>query len=77
MEARILYAEDDAIISSHVLKSLQEVGFHVDHTPSGPDAWELGNEGSHAAIILDLGLPGLDGMTMLKRWRKDGIRLRS
>ena len=57
MEARILYAEDDAIISSHVIKSLQEVGFHVDHTPSGPDAWELGNEGNHAAIILDLGLP--------------------
>jgi two-component system, OmpR family, response regulator len=74
MEARILYAEDDAIISSHVIKSLQDVGFYVDHTSSGPDAWELGNEGSHAAIILDLGLPGLDGMTMLKRWRKDGIR---
>lgn len=74
MEMRILYAEDDILISSHVIKALQDVGYNVDHTPSGPDAWEMGSEGEHAAIILDLGLPGLDGMTMLKRWRKDGIQ---
>ena len=48
-------------------------GYLVQCVHSGPEAWEAGAEEVHDAIILDLGLPGLDGLTILKRWRKDGI----
>jgi two-component system OmpR family response regulator len=70
---KLLFAEDDQAIAGHVISSLESAGFQIDHASTGPDAWELGSEGAHAAIILDLGLPGLDGLTILKRWRKDGL----
>ncbi len=70
---KLLLAEDDQAIAGHVMTSLEASGYSVDHANTGPDAWEMGLEGSHAAIILDLGLPGLDGLTILKRWRKDGL----
>jgi two-component system, OmpR family, response regulator len=70
---KLLLAEDDQAIAVHVIASLEASGYSVDHAGTGPDAWELGSDGSHAAIILDLGLPGLDGLTILKRWRKEGL----
>ncbi len=70
---KLLFAEDDMAIATHVIASLEGAGFTVEHAQTGPDAWELGADGTHSAIILDLGLPGLDGLTILKRWRKDGI----
>ena len=70
---QLLFAEDDPAIAVHVVAALEGAGFAVDLVQNGPDAWELGSDGSHCAIILDLGLPGLDGLTILKRWRKDGI----
>jgi two-component system, OmpR family, response regulator len=70
---RILFAEDEKAIADHVTSSLQDVGFEVHHVNNGPDAWELGSDGNFDAIILDLGLPGLDGMTLLKRWRREGL----
>lgn len=70
---KLLFAEDDPAIAGHVTSSLEAAGFAVELAKTGPDAWEIGQEGGHAAIILDLGLPGLDGLTILKRWRKDGM----
>ncbi len=70
---KLLFAEDDKAIAGHVTASLEAAGYFVEHASTGPDAWELGYEGSHSAIILDLGLPGLDGLTILKRWRKEGM----
>jgi two-component system, OmpR family, response regulator len=71
---KLLLAEDDPAIAGHVIAALEGAGFTVEHADTGPDAWELGSaDSTHSAIILDLGLPGLDGLTILKRWRKDGI----
>ncbi len=70
---RLLLVEDEKAIADHVTISLIDAGFDVQHVDNGPDAWELGGEGSFDAIVLDLGLPGLDGMTLLKRWRREGL----
>jgi DNA-binding response OmpR family regulator len=70
---RLLFAEDEQAIAIHVKTALADAGFEVVHVDNGPDAWELGSDGSFDAVILDLGLPGLDGMTLLKRWRREGM----
>ncbi|MBU1313373.1 MAG: response regulator transcription factor [Alphaproteobacteria bacterium] len=70
---RILLAEDDPNISGHVVEKLTREGYQVDVFPSGPDVWEEGETGDYSAIILDLGLPGMDGLSILKRWRGAGI----
>jgi two-component system, OmpR family, response regulator len=70
---RILLAEDDPNISGHVVEKLTREGYRVDVFPSGPDVWEEGESGDYSAIILDLGLPGMDGLSILKRWRGAGI----
>jgi two-component system, OmpR family, response regulator len=69
----LLLAEDEQAIANHVKSALTDAGFSVQHINNGPDAWELGSDGVFDAIILDLGLPGLDGMTLLKRWRREGV----
>lgn len=70
---RILVAEDDQSIATHVSEAMTACGYTVDHARTGPEAWEAGSEQSYDVILLDLGLPGLDGLTILKRWRKFGI----
>ena len=70
---RILLAEDDLNIAGHVRGKLEAEGYAVDMLAHGPDIWERGEDGGYAAIILDLGLPGLDGLSILKRWRHDGV----
>ena len=70
---RILLGEDDLNIASHVKALLESEGYVVDALATGPDILEQGETGSYAAIILDLGLPGLDGLSILKRWRQDGM----
>lgn len=70
---RILLAEDDRNIAAHVVTKLEAEGYGVDTLANGPDVWERGEQGAYAAIILDLGLPGLDGLSILKRWRRAGL----
>lgn len=69
---RILLVEDDPQISRSVSEALTDAGWTVDHTADGEDAWFRGDTEEYAAVILDLGLPGLDGLTVLRRWRKAG-----
>lgn len=70
---RILLAEDDQTIADHTRAKLELEGFLVDHRATGPDVWAEGETGDYAAIILDLGLPGMDGLSILKRWRAAGL----
>ena len=70
---RILLAEDDPNISGHVVEQLGREGYRVEVFASGPAVWEEGETGDYSAIILDLGLPGMDGLSILKRWRGAGI----
>lgn len=70
---RILLAEDDVTIADYTRSKLETEGFVVHHLASGPDVWAEGETGDYGAIILDLGLPGMDGLSILKRWRAAGV----
>ena len=52
--------------------ALEAAGFVVDSETNGEEGWFLGDTETYAAAILDLGLPGMDGLTVLKRWRAEG-----
>lgn len=69
---RILLAEDDDAIRRDVSQALEMAGYVVDSEANGEEAWFLGDTETYAAAILDLGLPGTDGLSVLKRWRKAG-----
>ena len=69
---RILVGEDDRRIAAPLATALTAAGFVAVQAHDGEDIWHLGETESFDAIILDLGLPSLDGLTVLKRWRKAG-----
>ena len=69
---RLLLVEDDRRIAADVGRALAAAGYVVDRESQGEEAWFRGDTEDYAAIILDLGLPGMDGLTVLKRWRASG-----
>jgi len=69
---RILVAEDDRRIAEALAAALKAAGFVAEVESDGEDVWHRGDTEDFDAIILDLGLPTLDGLTILKRWRKAG-----
>jgi DNA-binding response OmpR family regulator len=69
---RALVVEDDPDIGIDVENGLAEAGLVVDRISNGPDAWFAGDTEDYAIVVLDLGLPGLDGLTVLRRWRASG-----
>ncbi|CAG2132709.1 response regulator transcription factor [Cupriavidus numazuensis] len=66
---RILLVEDEPTLAGQVHASLAAAGYAVDMAADGLDAWHLGANEPYDAVILDLGLPRLDGLTVLRRWR--------
>ncbi len=66
---RALVVEDSPDVAQHVAEALTAAGFVVDHARDGDDAWYRGDTGEYDVVILDLGLPKLDGLSVLKRWR--------
>lgn len=70
---RILVVEDEIEIAKDIAECLNEAGFAVQTCDNGEDAWFLGSTEIYDAIILDLGLPRLDGLTVLSRWRAEEI----
>ncbi|WP_036289677.1 response regulator transcription factor [Methylosinus sp. PW1] len=69
---RVLLAEDDERIARNVSASLNEAGYVVDWEADGQEAWFKGDTEDYAAVILDLGLPSMDGLSILKKWRSGG-----
>lgn len=69
---RILLVEDDRRIAGDLRAALEASGYLVIAETDGEEAWFLGDTEDFAAVILDLGLPSMDGMTVLKRWRANG-----
>lgn len=68
---RILFAEDDPNIIRDVSETLTSAGYVVEHENNGTEVWFLGDTNDYAAVILDLGLPGMDGLSILKKWREN------
>jgi two-component system, OmpR family, response regulator len=71
---RVLIAEDESTVSSAVARAVAQAGFVPDVIGNGDEAWFKGSTEDYAAIILDLGLPGLDGLSVLRRWRAEGLK---
>src|SRR5688572_26941692 len=69
---RCLVVEDDPDIRADLQHTLESAGFAVDAVGDGQTAWYQGDVEDYDAVILDLGLPQLDGLTVLRRWRAAG-----
>jgi len=69
---RLLVVEDDPRIARRLLAVLQQAGYAVDGVDNGEDAWFRGDTEDYDAVVLDLGLPRMDGLTVLKKWREAG-----
>ncbi len=69
---RILLVEDDDDIADDVARALTASGCLVERAGDGEQAWFLGDTEEFAAVVLDLGLPRLDGLSVLRRWRAAG-----
>jgi two-component system OmpR family response regulator len=69
---RVLVVEDDADLQRQLKAVLTEAGYAVDTAPDGEEGHFLGDTEPYDAVVLDLGLPVIDGVTVLKRWRRAG-----
>ena len=70
---RVLLVEDEAALAQPLKQTLTEAGYAVDWVDNGRDAWALGDAEDFDAVVLDLGLPQMDGLSVLKRWRSEGM----
>lgn len=71
---RLLLVEDDEKVAGFVGKGLREAGFAVDHIADGDEAFEYGLDDCYDLIVLDLMLPGRDGLELMTLWRRNGVR---
>jgi two-component system, OmpR family, response regulator len=71
---RILVAEDEVDLAKDVARAVAPQGLVATLCHDGEEAWFLGSTENFSAIVLDLGLPKLDGLSILKRWRKEGVQ---
>jgi two-component system OmpR family response regulator len=69
---RVLVVEDSAALAAQLREALVAAHFAVDLAPDGEEALFLGETEPYDAVVLDLGLPRLDGLTVLRRWRAAG-----
>jgi DNA-binding response OmpR family regulator len=72
---RVLVVEDETLISRQLERALGEAGYAVDCAADGERADFLGQTEHYDAVVLDLGLPKVDGLTLLRRWRDAGIAM--
>jgi len=69
---RALLVEDDPDVGADVADALRAAGFVVDLCTNGEEAWFKGDIEDYEIAVLDLGLPRLDGLSVLRRWRTSG-----
>ncbi len=69
---RILIVEDEAVLAAQLVAALDDAGYAVDRAEDGERADLLARTESYDAILLDLGLPRIDGLTLLRGWREAG-----
>ena len=69
----MLVVEDEALLSRQLADALSDAGYAVDRAADGERADFLAQTESYDAVVLDLGLPRVDGLTVLRRWREAGL----
>lgn len=71
--SRILIAEDDIHIASFVGKGLRAAGYTTEHVADGETALMMARSGGFDMVVLDIGLPAMDGFTVLRQLRGEGV----
>jgi two-component system OmpR family response regulator len=69
---RILVVEDDKDLNRQICSALTDAGYVVDRAFDGEEGHFLGDTEPYDAVVLDIGLPQMDGISVLERWRRDG-----
>lgn len=69
---RVLVVEDEPDLRRQIHRALSEAGYSVDEAPDGEEGEFLGDTEPYDAVVLDLGLPKVDGITVLRHWREAG-----
>jgi len=72
MSIRILIVEDELDLADFLVRGLREEGFAVEHAADGENAWDVMQSGTWDLLVLDWWLPGVDGLTLLRRLRQSG-----
>ncbi len=72
---RLLVVEDDPDINRQIVTALQDSGYVVDSAKDGEEGHFLGDTEPYDAVVLDLGLPVLDGVSVLEKWRRAGRKM--
>jgi two-component system, OmpR family, response regulator len=72
---RLLVVEDDPDIKRQLTTALGEAGYAIDSAADGEDGHFLGDTEPYDAVVLDIGLPKRDGISVLKQWRTDGHKM--
>jgi two-component system OmpR family response regulator len=72
MAMRLLVVEDDPDLNRQLTTALTDAGYVVDTVADGEEGHFLGDTEPYDAVILDLGLPVMDGVTVLEKWRRSG-----
>ncbi|MBO6725735.1 MAG: response regulator transcription factor [Rhizobiaceae bacterium] len=72
---RILVVEDDKDLNRQITEALTDAGYVVDKAFDGEEGHFLGDTEPYDAIVLDIGLPQMDGISVLERWRRDGHKV--
>lgn len=69
---RVLIVEDEPSLGQQLKNTLEGAGYAIDLATDGEEGLFLGQTENYDAVVLDLGLPEIDGLTVLDRWRRDG-----
>jgi len=72
---RILVVEDDADLNRQLVEAFKEAGYVVDAAKDGEEGHFLGDTEPYDAVVLDIGLPVLDGISVLEKWRRAGRKM--
>lgn len=72
---RILVVEDDKDLNRQLSEALTDAGYVVDKAFDGEEAHFLGDTEPYDAVVLDIGLPQMDGISVLEKWRRDGKKV--
>jgi len=69
---RLLVVEDDRDLNRQIAAALETAGYAVDRAFDGEEGWFLGDTEPYDAVVLDIGLPQMDGISVVERWRRGG-----